>query len=129
MNMTTIQQLLLGLIFSLRLIANSTYYPFEDIHKGWNSNSVVKIYFHHSELQRQWAWELLGKHPFKGDEKVLDFGCGDGKISSEISRLVSRGALLGVDISPEMLHLARIKFPTYSYPNLQFRKTESLDFS
>ena len=87
------------------------------------------MYFHYSETQRQWAWELLGKHRFKGNEKILDFGCGDGKITAEISHLVPDGSVLGVDLSPEMLRLAQIKFPQYAYPNLVFRRSSSLVFA
>jgi trans-aconitate methyltransferase len=99
-----------------------------DINQGWNTGSLVTTYFHNSELQRQWAWELLGKQKLQGDEKILDFGCGDGKISAEISRLVPCGGVTGVDMSSDMLHFARIKFPGYAYPNLDFAQSHSLIF-
>lgn len=99
-----------------------------ELTKGWNTRSLVKWYFHNSELQRQWAWELMGKQDLQGNEKVLDFGCGDGKISAEISRLLPQGSVTGVDISSEMLQFANIKFPSYAFPNLEFKKSNSLNF-
>lgn len=99
-----------------------------EVTSGWNAHSLVKSYFHNSELQRQWAWELIGKQPFRGNEKILDFGCGDGKISAEICRLVPLGSVTGVDISSEMLRFAEIKFPRYAYSNLEFKKSTSLTF-
>lgn len=120
---------ILSLLFLFSLNASDPNWSFDNVHQGWNSEELAKMYFHYSELQRQWAWELLGKFPFKGNEKILDFGCGDGKITAEISRLVRDGFVLGVDLSPDMLHLAHIKFPPYSYPNLEFRKSDSLTFS
>jgi trans-aconitate 2-methyltransferase len=100
----------------------------KDVTSGWNASELVKTYFHNSELQRQWAWELMGKQGLRGDERVLDFGCGDGKISAEISRLVPQGQVNGVDISAEMLQFAGIKFPAYAYPNLEFQKSDSVTF-
>lgn len=104
-------------------------WSFDEITNGWNAHSLVKSYFHNSELQRQWAWELIGKQTFHGNEKILDFGCGDGKISAEICRLVPDGSVTGVDISSEMLQFAKIKFPPYAYPNLEFQKSNSLTFA
>lgn len=101
----------------------------EAVISGWNCDLFARMYFHYSEMQRQWAWELLGKAPFKGDEIVLDFGCGDGKISAEISHLVPRGSVVGVDPSLKMLQLAKRKFPSFAYPNLDFRATVPPTFS
>ncbi|MGH2611977.1 MAG: class I SAM-dependent methyltransferase [Rhabdochlamydiaceae bacterium] len=108
--------------------ASSPQWSLEEVTSGWNANWLVKTYFHNSELQRQWAWELMGKYPLSGDEKILDFGCGDGKMSAELSRLVSQGTVTGVDISSEMVAFAKLKFPNYAYPNLKFLKSNSLIF-
>ncbi len=101
-------------------------WSFSDVNSGWNSDSLVKMYFHHSEMQRQWAWELLGRSPFTGYEKILDFGCGDGKISAEMSHLTRHGKVVGVDISKKMIHFAHIHFPPSLYPSLEFRESDSL---
>ena len=98
------------------LNANVPNWSFDNANSGWNSSSLAEMYFHYSETQRQWAWELLGKHRFKGNEKILDFGCGDGKITAELSHLVVDGNVLGVDLSSEMLRLAQIKFPQFADP-------------
>ncbi len=99
--------------------------PIEELNLGWDSASAAKAYFHHSELQRQWAWEVLGKIRLSGNEKILDFGCGDGKISAELSRLVPKGSVTGVDISLAMIDFAQLKFPSYAYPRLEFKKIDS----
>src|SRR5579871_2434148 len=109
------------LCFSLH--ASVPDWAFDDVHKGWSSDALAKTYFHYSEMQRQWAWEILGKLPLNGSETILDFGCGDGKITAQISRLIPRGKILGVDLAPEMLHIAHIKFPPCAYPNLTFKRS------
>src|ERR1700722_4886500 len=101
---------------------------FTDIDKGWNSPELVKLYFHNSETQRQWAWEILSKISWTGNEKVLDFASGDGKITAEISRIIRKGFVLGVDVSESMVHFAQINFPSYAFPNLQFAQSQSLTF-
>lgn len=121
--------LITTLALGFSAFAHSPQWSLQQTTSGWNDLYLVKAYFHNSELQRQWAWELMGNYPLKGNEAILDFGCGDGKISAEISRLVPQGSVLGVDISNEMLHFAQIKFPPYAYPNLAFKKANSLIFN
>lgn len=121
------------ILFSLLcLIASSvsaegiSSWTYDDLENGWNSDALAKLYFHNSEPQRQWAWEALGKIAFTGQECILDFGCGDGKVSAEMSRLARNGTVLGVDVSKKMLHLAKIYFPPYAFPNLAFKESTSL---
>lgn len=110
-------------LFSSESVAS---WSFKDHRSGWNQAVLAKAYFHHSEMQRQWAWELLGKLSLAGDEKVLDFGCGDGKITAELSHLLGKGKVVGVDISEPMVQMAHICFPPFAYPNLEFKTTKSL---
>ena len=98
------------------------------VERGWNSPELAKAYFHHSETQRGWAWELLGLVSFEGSEELLDFGCGDGKITAEMARLIPRGHVTGVDRSSNMIHLAKMHFPQSAYANLAFRQTTSETF-
>ena len=43
----------------------------------------------------------------KGDERVLDLGCGDGVLTAQIAEHLPRGEVVGVDASPGMLEVAR----------------------
>ncbi|HSX04802.1 MAG TPA: methyltransferase domain-containing protein [Rhabdochlamydiaceae bacterium] len=108
--------------------SNISSFTFKDVDRGWNSDSLARMYFHHSETQRQWAWESLSKISFSGNEKILDFGCGDGKVSAEMARLARNGSVLGVDVSEKMIHLANIYFPSYAFPNLTFKNSQSVTF-
>ena len=96
--------------------------------RGWNSPEFAKAYFHNSEIQRGWAWELIGQFSFENSKNVLDFGCGDGKITAELSRLVRSGNVTGVDLSHNMIQLAKLHFPKASYNNLEFKQVESETF-
>lgn len=77
-------------------------------------------YHLHSSVQEGAAKHLLQCIAFNGDECVLDVGCGDGKITANIAGLLPGGAVLGVDISPEMIGFAQRTFPQNLHSNLQF---------
>ena len=49
-------------------------------------------YSRRSALQEAMAEEVLALLDLKGSERVLDVGCGDGKITAEIATRVPRGS-------------------------------------
>lgn len=87
---------------------------------GWHTDHQVSAYADCSELQRHWALELIGRHPFSGDERVLDYGCGDGKITATLSHLLPNGHITGVDLSEAMIRHAQRRFPLLSFPRVDF---------
>ena len=66
-----------------------------------------KKYEESSQCQRDWGTELLEELHLKGDESILDLGCGNGAITREIARRVPYGNVVGVDSSPSMLEAAK----------------------
>ena len=50
---------------------------------------------------------MLERMHLRPDETVLDLGCGSGWLVRLIARLVSQGRVAGVDVSDEMIRLAR----------------------
>jgi trans-aconitate 2-methyltransferase len=74
-----------------------------------------------------WARELAGKLRLRGDERVLDLGCGDGTVTAEIAALLPRGSVVGLDISPDMIAFARGRLPPERHPNLRFVEGDMLD--
>jgi trans-aconitate methyltransferase len=77
-------------------------------------------YERHSAAQRQWARELIDKLDLRGDEALLDIGCGDGKVTAEIAAQLPNGFAVGMDSSEEMIGLARSRYPAAAHPNLSF---------
>jgi trans-aconitate methyltransferase len=78
-------------------------------------------YHEHSYPQYAFALGLLERLHLNGDERILDVGCGDGKVTVELAERVPRGCVLGIDASPEMIAFARTMFPESAHPNLSFR--------
>lgn len=82
----------------------------------WNAAN----YAANSAVQQAWAREIIARLKLRGDEHILDLGCGDGKITAELARAVPRGAVTGADASAEMIAFARQQFPAPEISNLKF---------
>ncbi len=83
----------------------------------WNAAD----YAANSTVQQSWARELIAKLHLRGDEHILDVGCGDGKVTAEIARAVVQGSVTGIDASAEMIAFAKKAFPQKELPNLEFQ--------
>ncbi|MFH1441986.1 MAG: methyltransferase domain-containing protein [Candidatus Omnitrophota bacterium] len=90
-------------------------------------NWDAKEYHKSSSEQQKWAKELIGKLNLRGDERVLDIGCGDGKVSVEIAKCLPKGFVLGIDNSQEMIRFALKNFPPEKFSNLVFEKIDAID--
>ncbi len=66
-------------------------------------------YERHSPHQREWGSSIVEELALRGDERVLDLGCGDGSLTRRLADRVPRGSVLGIDGAPEMLEAARDK--------------------
>ena len=66
--------------------------------------------------------ELL---PLNGTERVLDIGCGDGRVTQKIALRVPNGAVLGIDASNGMISAAK----KYKSDNLRFKLLEVNELS
>jgi trans-aconitate 2-methyltransferase len=60
-----------------------------------------------SDPQFGWALEQLERMPLKGDEIVLDAGCGSGRVTAVLADRVPRGRVYGVDVAPSMVEHAQ----------------------
>src|SRR5437764_2417620 len=82
----------------------------------WNAAEYAR----RSTLQETMAAEVLALLDLEGSERVLDVGCGQGKITAEIAARVPRGVVVGVDPSQDMIDFASSHFGPTVRPNLQF---------
>lgn len=71
------------------------------------------------------AEAVLRAGAFQPGERVLDIGCGSGATSLEIARRVgASGAVVGVDISPQLLEVARKRARDASFA-IDFREADA----
>ena len=87
----------------------------------WDAADYARI----SALQKVMADEVLGLLNIEGSEQVLDVGCGDGKITSELAARVPRGSVVGIDPSVEMIRFAQGRWGTNGHANLQFEVADA----
>ena len=80
----------------------------------------AKDYEQNSAAQQQWGEALIDRIAFQGNERVLDLGCGDGKLSVRIADRIPTGSVVGVDKSEDMIRLAREKYAERA-PQLRFQ--------
>src|SRR5437868_5014177 len=82
----------------------------------WNAADYERI----SGLQLAMAEEVLALLDLNGAHRILDIGCGNGKITAEIAGRVPHAPVIGVDPSHEMIEFASRHYDRASYPNLHF---------
>jgi len=80
----------------------------------WNA----EYYKNNSSNQYLTGMAVLNSIQFKGEETVLDVGCGDGRLTAEIAKRVPNGKVLGIDLSANMIQEAQKTFG--NIPNLSF---------
>ncbi len=60
-----------------------------------------------SDPQVRWAQPVLDRLELRGDERVLDAGCGTGRVTEQLLERLPRGAVVALDADPEMVAAAR----------------------
>jgi len=68
-----------------------------------------KKYEKTSTHQKEWGAKLISELALKGNERVLDLGCGDGTNTAMIADLLPGGNVVGIDASRGMIAAARPK--------------------
>ncbi len=70
--------------------------------REWNS----AVYHRLSGPQVSWGKKVLSRLRLRGDEVVLDAGCGTGRLTGDLLEALPRGCVVGVDLSQNMLGAA-----------------------
>jgi trans-aconitate methyltransferase len=60
-----------------------------------------------SRHQKEWGNQLISEIDLKGNECILDLGCGDGALSKQLAAMVPEGKVIGIDASVGMIQTAK----------------------
>jgi trans-aconitate 2-methyltransferase len=71
--------------------------------REWNSSAYHRL----SGPQVSWGKKVLSRLRLRGDEVVLDAGCGTGLLTADLLEALPRGRVVGIDLSKNMLRSAR----------------------
>ena len=74
-----------------------------DQRKEWNATAYHTL----SDPQFRWGLEVLARVTLRGDETVLDAGCGTGRLTAKLAERLPRGRVLACDLSENMVRGAR----------------------
>ena len=103
--------------------------------REWNATAYHKV----SGPQTSWGQKVLDRLTVRGDESVIDAGCGSGRLTGELMGRLPRGRLVALDRSWNMLITARanlrpafgdrVGFVQVSLPQMPFAEAVDLVFS
>ncbi len=71
--------------------------------RDWDAAAYHRV----SGPQVEWARRVLERLPLRGDETVLDAGCGSGRVTRLLLERLPRGRVVAVDSAPSMVEHAR----------------------
>jgi len=101
----------------------------------WNAASYHKV----SGPQTNWGQKVLARLSLQGDERVIDAGCGSGRLTADLLDRLPRGKVVAIDRSWNMLQTARanlrpvygarVRFVQVSLPQMPFREGADVVFS
>jgi trans-aconitate methyltransferase len=69
----------------------------------WNAT----LYHQISAPQVSWGKKVLARISLRGDETVLDAGCGTGRLTRDLLEALPRGNVVALDVSRNMIDAAR----------------------
>jgi len=73
--------------------------------RDWDAATYDRV----STPQQRWAEAVVARLPLRGDETVLDAGCGTGRVTAMLLDRLPRGRIVAVDGSAAMVAEARAR--------------------
>jgi trans-aconitate 2-methyltransferase len=71
--------------------------------RDWDARTYDRV----ADPQTRWGSAVLDRLSLNGDERVLDAGCGSGRVTELLAARLPRGRVVALDGSPAMIEAAR----------------------
>ena len=71
--------------------------------RDWDARTYDRV----ADPMTRWGSAVLDRLPLAGDERVLDAGCGSGRVTELLAARLPRGRVVALDGSPAMIDAAR----------------------
>jgi trans-aconitate 2-methyltransferase len=71
--------------------------------RDWDARTYDRV----ADPQARWGRAVLDRLPLAGDERVLDAGCGSGRVTELLAERLPRGMVVALDASAAMIEAAR----------------------
>jgi trans-aconitate 2-methyltransferase len=69
----------------------------------WDAATYDRV----ADPMTRWGASVLDRLPLRGDERVLDAGCGSGRVTEQLAERLPNGHVIAMDASPAMVEAAR----------------------
>jgi trans-aconitate 2-methyltransferase len=77
--------------------------------REWDARTYDRV----ADPQARWGREVLDRLPLTGDERVLDAGCGTGRVTELLAARLPHGRVVALDGSASMIEAARERLAAY----------------
>jgi trans-aconitate 2-methyltransferase len=71
--------------------------------RDWDAGTYDRV----ADPMTRWGIDVLGRLPLEGDERVVDAGCGTGRVTEKLAERLPHGRVIALDGSPAMIDSAR----------------------
>ena len=71
--------------------------------RDWDAGTYDRV----ADPMTRWGESVLDRLPLAGDERVLDAGCGSGRVTERLAERLPHGQVVALDGSPAMVDAAR----------------------
>ena len=71
----------------------------------WDGTTYDRV----ADPMTRWGTDVLDRLPLRGDEVVLDAGCGSGRVTQLLAERLPGGHVVALDASPSMIETARAR--------------------
>ena len=77
--------------------------PKQSMPRDWDARTYDRV----ADPMTRWGTAVLDRLPLAGDERVLDAGCGTGRVTEQLAERLPRGRVVALDGSPSMIEAAQ----------------------
>lgn len=83
--------------------------------RGWDARTYDRV----ADPQTRWGRAVLDRLPLDGGERVLDAGCGSGRVTELLAERLPNGRVVALDASSAMIDAARERLARFG-PRIEF---------
>ena len=83
--------------------------------RDWDARTYDRV----ADPMTRWGSVVLDRLPLDGDERVLDAGCGSGRVTELLAARLPRGRVVALDGSPAMIEAARTRLASFG-PQIEY---------
>jgi trans-aconitate 2-methyltransferase len=77
--------------------------------RDWDARTYDRV----ADPQARWGRAVLDRLPLEGTERVLDAGCGSGRVTEALAARLPRGRVVALDASASMIEAARVRLAPF----------------